>query len=286
MQYPQHVKDRWKIINNLLHVSKHSVSYFTGLTANDLCSYFTDKIRKIQLSITANLIGVLNLSVFCYPANVMLDVFPPVTVAEALEAIKSLQKPSPLDIIPLHILKSCSPVFAVLLSRLSNITFETGIFPRHFKTAEVRPLLKKPDLDPTDPVSYRPISNLNSLGKLLEKFVQSRLSKHVLKSQNFSEIQSGYRPFHPTETATVKILNDLIVNTTTGCPSMMVSLDLSSAFDCVIHSKLLNRLQEEFGVRGRCLDWLRSYLKDRSQYVSMKDVKSEITSLKTGVARC
>ena len=122
-----------------------------------------------------------------------------------------------------------------------------------------------------------------SLGKLLEKFVQSRLSKHVLKSQIFSEIQSGYRPFHSTETATVNILNNLIVNMTTGCLSIMVSLDLSFAFDYVVHSKLLNRLQDEFGVSGRCLDWLRSYLEDRSQYVSMKDVKSEITSLKTGV---
>ena len=63
---------------------------------------------------------------------------------------------------------------------------------------------------------------------------------------------------------------------------MMVSLDFSSAFDCVVHSKLLNRLQDEFGVSGRCLDWLRSYLEDRSQYASMKE-QSEITSLKTGV---
>ena len=64
---------------------------------------------------------------------------------------------------------------------------------------------------------------------------------------------------------------------------MLVSLDLSSAFDCVIHSKLLNRLHEEFGVSGRCLDWLRSYLEDRSQYVSMRDVNSDVTSLTTGV---
>ena len=64
---------------------------------------------------------------------------------------------------------------------------------------------------------------------------------------------------------------------------MLISLDLSSAFDCVIHTKLLSRLHDDFGIDGNCLKWLKSYLQDRSQYVSLMNARSPTTLLQTGV---
>lgn len=273
----------WKAINNLLHKSKVACNKFTTLNAETLSKFFITKIVNIQNCIRNLLVNISYVAVAYYPVNSYITSFEPVTVAEAQEAIMSLNKPSPLDIIPLHILKSCSPIFAVIISRLANLTFETGIFPDQFKTAEVSPLLKKSDLDPSDAASYRPISNINTIGKLLEKFVNNRLASHVTGSNNFSEVQSGYRPFHSTETANVKVLNDLFSNSTTGQPSILASLDLSSAFDCVSHAKLLARLSQEFGVGGKCLGWLQSYLQNRCQYVKFKGNKSEPTPLQTGV---
>ena len=248
-----------------------------------MCKYFVDKITKIQASIFGFLSAVTDVKIESHSCEKVLKTFLPVTVSETKTAINSLQKPSPVDLIPLRILKASSSVFAVLICRLANLTFETGVFPSQFKIAEVKPLLKNPDLDPTDHASYRPISNLNSIGKILEKLVHARISTHLLNSPNFSDLQSGYRPFHSTETANLKILNDLIFNSSKGSPSMLISLDLSSAFDCVIHTKLLDRLHDDFGIDGNCLKWLKSYLQDRSQYVSLMNARSPTTLLQTGV---
>lgn len=276
-------KHSWKIINNILCKPKNNPTNITGVTAESLCKYFVDKITKIQASIFGILSAVTAVKIESHSCETALKTFLPVTVSETKTVINSLQKPSPVDLIPLRILKASSSVFAVLICRLANLTFETGVFPSQFKIAEVKPLLKKPDLDPTDHASYRPISNLNSIGKILEKLVHARISAHLLNSPNFSALQSGYRPFHSTETANLKILNDLIFNSSKGSPSMLISLDLSSAFDCVIHTKLLDRLHDDFGIDGICLKWLKSYLHNRSQYVSLMNARSPTILLQTGV---
>ena len=101
---------------------------------------------------------------FADPAHagpVTMSNLSPVTPVEAANAITSMKsKTSPLDILSTDILKNCVDVFAVVISRLANLSFEQGIFPTAFKTAQITPLLKKPSLDPELPSSYRqsPIS--------------------------------------------------------------------------------------------------------------------------------
>ena len=134
-----------------------------SVTAESLCNFFAEKVTKIQTFISGNLSVASEVKIASLSSDTVLNTFLPVTVAETKAAINSLQKPSPVDKIPLRILKVSSDVFAVLICRLANLTFDTGVFPSQFKTAEVKPLLKKLDLDPIDHASYRPISNLNSI---------------------------------------------------------------------------------------------------------------------------
>jgi hypothetical protein len=67
--------------------------------------------------------------------------------------------------------------------------------------AQVLPLLKKPGLDRLNPANYRPISNLNTISKIVERLVLVRLRPHLLASGNFNPLQSAYRSGHSTETA-------------------------------------------------------------------------------------
>jgi len=80
-------------------------------------------------------------------------------------------KTSPLDCLPVSLLKMAADVMAQPLARLANLSLAAGIFPSRYKLGHVIPLLKKPGMSKKDPASYRPITNLSTFSKILEKLV-------------------------------------------------------------------------------------------------------------------
>ena len=134
-----------------------------------------------------------------------------------------------------------------------NCSLQEGIFPTAFKTALVKPRLKKNDLDAMDPNNYRPVSNLSFLSKILEKVVFSQLNDFITSHDIHEKFQSGFRAKHSTETALVKVLNDLRCNLDSTNISVLVLLDLSAAFDAIDHGILLKRLHCLVGLFGTAL---------------------------------
>ena len=96
-------------------------------------------------------------------------------------------------------------------------------------------------------------------------------------------MQSAYRKHHRTETALLKVKNDILLNMNRQHVTLLVFLDLSSAFDTVDHTILLKRLRMCFGISGTALFWFESYLSDRKQYVYINDVSSYDHQVKYGV---
>ena len=94
-------------------------------------------------------------------------------------------------------------------------------------------------------------------------------------------VQSAYRSGHSTETALVRVFNDLLLSVDRDNCSALVLLDLSAAFDTVDHQTLLDRLFNQFGVSDGALDWFKSYLFDRSQSVFVNGVSSKSASVTT-----
>ena len=176
-------------------------------------------------------------------------------------------KSSPRDFISTTLLKDCSGVFASVTARLVNLSFSEGLFQIQFKTEQVTPIFKKTDLDPSNPASYRPISNLNTISKILERLFLVRLIPHV--SPSICPLQSAYRQFHSTETVVLKITSDLFEADEFGCVTVLVALDLSAAFDTIDHLVLLRRLEHTFGDKGPALSWAKSYLEERSCFVKV-----------------
>ncbi len=152
-----------------------------------------------------------------------------------------------------------------------------------FKLAVIKPLIKKPKLDPCELANYRPISNLPFMSKILEKVVSAQLCSFLQKNDIYEEFQSGFRPRHSTETALVKITNDLLLASDKGCISLLVLLDLSAAFDTIDHAILIDRLQNYTGIQGQALRWFRSYLSDRYHFVYLNGESSQLSPVKYGV---
>ena len=96
-------------------------------------------------------------------------------------------------------------------------------------------------------------------------------------------MQSAYRPNHSTETALLRVHNDICLALDDNNDFILVLLDLSSAYDMVNHQILLGRLQKRYGVNGTVLDWLESYLSRRMQSVRIGNETSEPVCLKRGV---
>ena len=145
------------------------------------------------------------------------------------------------------------------------------------------PLLKKGNLDPTIPSNYRPISNLSTISKIIERLVHSRITSHVSSSPNFNHFQSAYRKHHSTETTLLRITDSLRNICATGHAAVLVSLDLSAAFDTLDHNILIDILNRHFNISELALSWFRSYLTQRSQFVKMDNFSSSLTSLNSGV---
>ncbi len=101
--------------------------------------------------------------------------------------------------------------------------------------------------------------------------------------QKKSQVQSGFRPRHSTETALVKITNDLLLASDQGCISLLVLLDLSAAFDTIDHDILIDRLQNYTGIQGQALRWFRSYLFDHYHFVYLNGEASQLSPVKYGV---
>src|SRR5271156_2863337 len=92
--------------------------------------------------------------------------------------------------------------------------------------------------------SYRPISNLHYVSKLLERCVVKQLQEHLSKTSSYEPLQSPYRPYHSTETALLRVQNDILIGMDKQKVTLLVMLDLSAAFDTVDHNILLQWLEK------------------------------------------
>ena len=121
------------------------------------------------------------------------------------------------------------------------------------------------------------------LSKITEKIVLLQLSQHLKSNSLLYPLQSAYCLGHSTETALLKIVNDLPAALDVNHISLLSLLDLSADFDTIDHSILLSRLHHTFGISGTALSWFQSHLSDRTQVVYVSGVSCAPAALNFGV---
>ncbi|KAK6178265.1 hypothetical protein SNE40_013071 [Patella caerulea] len=248
--------------------------------AEAFSNYFTEKIHSIRRQFD-DTVFVSSSTTFLPPPLVE---FATLTEADVLRILKR-SKPTTckLDPVPTTLIFDHLDLFLPVITQLVNLSITEARMPTIFKTALVKPLLKKPGLNSEELKNYRPVSNLPFISKVIERAVCLRLSEHLSLHNLFEPCQSAYRPFHSTESALLRVSNDIRTGIDSGNAALLILLDLSAAFDTINHNNLLSRLKDDYGLAGKALNWFGSYLTDRSQSVTVHYCVSTPVDLTCGV---
>ena len=117
------------------------------------------------------------------------------------------------------------------------------------------------------------------MSKIKEKAVANQLLEHKEKYSMRETMQSAYRKSYSTDTAILKIHNDILRVMDNGECTLLVMLDLSASFDMVDHPILVKRLNNTFGVQGHGLDWMTFYLLNRTEQICIHNLLSDTKTL-------
>ena len=206
----------------------------------------------------------------------------PISLSELLDSTKEMQSKSSTDQNGLSssFIKSIISEIAEPIRHIFNLSLKTGTVPGKLKTAKVIPIFKSGEACNVD--NYRPISLLCTFSKIFEKIVASRLTDYIDANNILNKFQFGFRKCHSTSHPMVHLMNKISNALNEKKFAITIFCDLQKAFDTCQHDILLKKLSK-IGVNGCELDWFKSYLTDRQQYVQIGECKSSSKSVNCGV---
>ena len=171
------------------------------------------------------------------------------------------------DSISSRVVKDCLPIIEESLLHLVNLSLGTSIFPSCLKVAKVIPMVK-PGKDPLDQASFRPISNLSTLGKIIEKAGFTQIMNHINSQGLINNRQHGGRKGLSTNTCVLEVLNEVNKAKENKMLVGILAIDMSAAYDLVNHQILLQKLSI-MGLASHTLLWVQDFLSKRQQCVDI-----------------
>jgi len=285
------LKKTWEGIRGLINVSKKSNSNINKLIvknkeltdpvvmASAINDFFVNIGKSVDQKIPAS---IKSFSDYLGESNNFCITLNPCTDIEVKELISMLNwsKASGPFSIPSNIIKSFKDVFIPPLAAIVNKSISEGSFPDLLKFATVHPIYKKNDK--TICANYRPISLLSNISKILERAMYNRIELFLNEFDIIYHNQFGFRKNHSTHHALTAIIEKIRTNLDNKTFSAAVFIDLEKAFDTVNHDILLSKL-DHYGINSNANNWIRSYLTNRSQNVSLNGVTSDNKPITCGV---
>ncbi|MEW8548517.1 MAG: reverse transcriptase family protein [Candidatus Thiodiazotropha sp.] len=275
-------KDYWKTLKSFIKPTQNAS--IPPLLHESI--YYSDSMDKANILndffVAQTILDDHNATI---PDNVTQDTFLDtisITSAEVKSVLQTLKlgKSSGPDTINNRILKELAAPLSQPLCELFNFSLMKCVCPSIWKEANVSPLFKKDD--PSLVINYRPISLLNTIGKVMEKIIHKHIFNFFKQQNVITCLQSGFVPGDSTTNQLVEIYNTFCKALDEGKEVRAIFCDISKAFDRVWHKGLLFKLKNA-GINGCLLQWLSSYLSDRKQRVVIPGASSDWAFIQAGV---
>jgi len=266
--YNSEINDKgiWSVVNKFLKPTLNSKSNFdVNILNNHYCSISNapvlvkcpSKPPEIKVTSTFNLVKINNSDLI-----------------NAWNSIKNKSKTAQdqLGIAPYMIqLVISNPIINNALTYLVNRSLVESTFINDFKISAILPIPKISN--PTSPSDYRPISLQSTLSKLNEKCAHRQLVKYLTVNKILYEHQYGFRKGHSCEHAMLALVDFMQKQIDAGNVCILVSLDLSKAFDVIVREFFVKKLTW-YGIDPKVFE---SYLSKRMQYVKGENGTVSIT---------
>ena len=185
-----------------------------------------------------------------------------------------------LDNIDTYIIKLIKPEILPALTHVINLSILNQEFPSQWKRVKIIPLHKKEDF--LNPKNYRPVAIVPIFSKILERVIYNQIVNYLEQHKLIHPNHHAYRAGHNTTTALIQMYDVWLTALESQELAGVCFLDMSAAFDIVDHPLLLQKL-ELYGFQNCATNWIKSYLSDRSQCVSIDGCLSRMLPVKHGV---
>ena len=200
-------------------------------------------------------------------------------VKQGLENLDECKAAGP-DEIPSIILKRCANELSAPLLHLFRKTLVTGSLPAEWKKATITPIFKKGLRH--RPSNYRPVSLTSQVCKVMERIIRINIVSHLEMNELISKHQHGFTARRSCQSNLLEALEQWTAILDEGHGLDIVFLDYQKAFDSVPHRRLLKKLNN-YGIKGKLLMWLKDFLSDRMQQVTVGNSCSEWGRVTSGV---
>ena len=275
-------KSFWRYVNTSLKTRPDidaikcidgSLASFDQEKAHLLNSYFSSVFTREDLSNIPN-----------FKVNEDIPLLDNISISSSMvwreiNKLKSEKSAGP-DGWPIQVLKQCSQQISLPFSILFNKSFQSGHLPCDWKIAYITPIHKKGLRNVAG--NYRPVSLTSTVVKLMKSIIKSSIFNHLISNNLISSSQFGFLPGHSCSTQLLYVMDIITSSLDHGLPVDVIYLDLQKAFDSVPHNRLLLKV-ESYGISGKFLGWIKSFLSDREQFVVLNGCKSGRHKVLSGV---
>ena len=274
----------WKTINGLSNkkptpISNNTITFknYTAITPKQQTNQFTKQFTNITKHKTKTHYRKIHRKIESLPTTPIK-----ITIAQTSAALKSTKNTNSTgpDGLNIRHLKHLGPKGLDYLTKILNLSLNKNIIPQIWKLAKIIPI-PKPNKDPHQGSSYRPISLLSPTAKLLEKIILPYITNIIPSIYH----QHGFKTKHSTTTALHQLTNHITTGFNQKKPphrTITIALDMSQAFDTVNHYTLIEKLINT-NTPNLITRFITNYIRGRKAFTQYKNKNSFKKQFKAGV---